>query len=603
MRLTLLHAPALQLDTGTPVRLDRKAAALLAYLALAGETPRGRLASLLWPETEESAARNNLAQKLSRLKAAVPLTPVDGKEVLRLRGEVGVDVLDIQQAWGRGELMAVADARGELLAGWEFDDCPDFGRWLENQRESLDRLRREALATLAHQAEASGQRRAALGFARRLVDSDPLSETAHRRLICLHALMGDQAAAMEAYERCRRLLWEELCIRPGAETRALIKEIETGAVATRPPTPVPRKKRPPFQLMHPPRFSGRRQHLERMEAAWAQGRAIFVAGEAGIGKTRLMQEFIADKGRCFLFEGFPEDAESPYATYSRTFREVMRAFPHLSYPEWVRREAARILPELGDAGGPPADDNDRLRFHLALAEANDLAVHAGMRRVVVDDLHLVDLPSLMAGHFVYARHWGRAEGMQTLMLLRPESFAAAGREAMAWVLDRGFGELILLDPLDVEEVAELLAGIHEAWRDWAPSLHEHSGGNPRFMLETLKVLHAEAGDDPWPADRLAHSLPVPEGARALILRRLEGLAPDALLLARLAALSRRDLDIATAARVLERPAAGLLEPWARLESQGVLRGGRPAHGILRAVLRQAIPAPLRQHLEAQLEQV
>ena len=603
MRLSLLLSPAMCVDDGADIKLDRKSAALLAYLALAGETPRGRLATLLWPDAEESVARNNLAQKLSRLKASTNHALVEGKETLRLAGAVGLDARDLQHAWNKGDFPLVADTRGVLLAELEFDDCPDFSRWLESQRESLDRLRLEALTMLADQAEASGQHRAALGFARRLVDRDLLRETAHRRLMSLHALMGDQAAATEAYERCRRLLWEELGIRPGAETRALLKEIEAGIETTRRPPARIREKRPPFSLIRPPRFAGRRDHLERMEAAWSQGRALFVVGEAGIGKTRLMQEFIADKGRCFLFEGFPEDAESSYATYSRTFREVMRAFPHLSYPEWVQREAARILPEQGGTVGFPVDDNDRLRFHLALAEANDLAVKAGMRRVVVDDLHLVDLPSLMAGHFVYARHWGRPDGMQTLMLLRPESFAPEGREAMAWVLDRGFGELILLDPLGVDEVAELLAGIHDAWRDWAPSLRDHCGGNPKFILETLKAVHARAGDGPWPADRLPDSLPVPEAARSLIRRRLDGLEPEAMLLARLAALSHHELDIATAADVLERPAAGLMAPWANLEALGVLRGGKPAHGILRAMLREAIPGPLRAHLEAQLNRV
>lgn len=600
MRLSLLLSPAMCVDGGADIKLDRKSAALLAYLALAGETPRGRLATLLWPDAEESVARNNLAQKLSRLKASTNHALVEGKETLRLAGAVGLDARDLQQAWNKGDFPLVADTRGVLLADLEFDDCPDFSRWLESQRESLNRLRLEALTMLADQAEASGQHRAALGFARRLVDRDPLRETAHRRLMSLHALMGDQAAATEAYERCRRLLWEELGIRPGAETRALLKEIEAGIETTRRPPAQIREKRPPFSLIRPPRFAGRRDHLERMEAAWSQGRALFVVGEAGIGKTRLMQEFIADKGRCYLFEGFPEDADAPYSTYSRTFREVMRAFPHLDYPEWIQREAARILPELGGTVGLPVDDNDRLRFHLALAEANDLAVQAGMRRVVVDDLHLVDLPSLMAGHFVYARHWGRPDGMQTLMLLRPESFAPEGQEALAWVLDRGFGELIQLGPLIVEEVAELLGGIHDDLSGWAASLHAHCGGNPKLLLDTLKTLHAGEEGDARRLDGPPESLPVPDSARNIFLRRLERLPPDALMLARLAALAEAGLDITRAAAVAERPAAGLLEPWARLEAEGIVRDGKPAHGILRAVLREAIPVSLREHLESQL---
>lgn len=602
IRLTLLGNPLQHRDGSPPTRLERKAAGLLAYLALEGETGRGRLAGLLWPDTPEASARNNLSQTLKRLRGAASGPPlVVGQDLLRLDDTLDCDARTLRVRHRDGKHAQVLDVQGGLLATLDYDDCPDFDRWLAAKRDELERWRREALAVLADQAEATGQARAALGYARRLVDMDPLSETAHRRLMSLHAQMGDQAAATEAYERCRRQLWEELGIRPGAETRALLKDIEAGGGTVRGPAPsVREKKRPPFNLIRPPRFAGRQLPLARMEAAWAQGKAIFVAGEAGMGKTRLMQEFIADKGRCYLFEGFPEDANAPYSTYSRTFREVMRAFPQLRYPEWIQREAARILPELGDSPRIPVDENDRLRFHMALAEANDMAVNAGMRRVMVDDLHLVDLPSLLAGHFVYARHWGRRDGMQTLMLLRPESFAPEGQEALAWVLDRGFGELIQLGPLTLEEVAELLTGIHDGLRGWAAALHAHCGGNPKLILDTLKALHAEGEGDAWRMDGLPESLPVPDSARNLFLRRLERLSPDALMLARLAALAKTGLDIARAAAVAERPAAGLLEPWARLEAEGIVRDGKPAHGILRAVLREAIPAPLREHLESQL---
>ena len=480
---------------------------------------------------------------------------------------------------------------GQLLAELDFDDCPDFARWLEDRRAEFERMRCAALAALADQAESAGQTRAALGLAHRLVASDPLSEEAHRRLMRLFALNGDQASAAAAFERCRKLLWNELSVAPGAETMALFKEIETSAGARR----VPGVQRKPMSpgLIRPPRFAGRREELERTESAWGEGKALFISGAAGVGKTRLMQEFIAGKERCHLFEGRPADVGTPYATYSRTLREVMQAYPNLQYPDWVVREAARILPEMGGVIGLSMDDASRLHFHQALAEANDIAVRAGMQRVLVDDMHLVDLHSLLAGHFVYARHWESPDyGMKTLMVLRPQELAREGHDAMNRVLDRDLGVEIRLGDLGVEELAELLAGIDPAWAGWAERLHRHCGGNPGFVLETFKALQkAEALDH-----HLPDALPLPDTVRALLARSIQNLGGDVIQLARLAALAGTGIDLEKAARVLNCAPVALMDTWLTLETKGVLRNGRPVHNLMQRVLAESVPDALRTSL-------
>ncbi|MGV2480653.1 UNVERIFIED_CONTAM: hypothetical protein IGO34_28090, partial [Salmonella enterica subsp. enterica serovar Weltevreden] len=92
----------------------------------------------------------------------------------------------------------------------------------------------------------------------------------------------------------------------------------------------------------------------------------------------------------------------------------------------------------------------KLRFFQAVAEMTRLAVDAGMHRVAVHDLQFMDQPSLELGHFVFAPHWGQHSGLHTVLTFRPDELAPEAAQAVNWVLDRGQGVLIELEPLSAE---------------------------------------------------------------------------------------------------------------------------------------------------------
>lgn len=115
---------------GTRTTLSRKAAALFAYLALEGNTHRARIASLLWPETTEAAAKANLRQLLLDLHGDLGVACVVGIDFLRIAPATSVDVRDEPDA---------GDAR-RLLARFSYDDCEAFAAWLASEREQLRRM-------------------------------------------------------------------------------------------------------------------------------------------------------------------------------------------------------------------------------------------------------------------------------------------------------------------------------------------------------------------------------------------------------------------------------------------------------------------------------
>jgi DNA-binding SARP family transcriptional activator len=594
-RIHLLGTPSIEVPRLGARRLERKLAGLLAFLALNGPCTRSRLAGLLWPSVPEATARNNLAQCLRRARglAAEDLFETAAGH-LALRAGLAVDVLDFLAAHRQGRHAQAAELGGELLTDLDYADCPAFAAWLEGERRRLEQLRTQAWDACLRTALEQGDLHAALHAALERVREDPLSEAAHRELMRLYWQAGDRAKALAAYEHCRQILWRELAVMPDAETLALMRSI-TRAAADDPAQGLA-VRNPPAGLLYPPVLAGRVAEIARMEAAWQRRRAIFLAGPPGVGKTRLMHEFLAGKGRFHTFEGHAEERAVPYANHIRTCRHILRAFPGLDLPEDVRRQLSRFLPELGPPPPEPLDEVGRARFFEAVARFTRLAVKAGMRHVAVDDVHCVDLPSLELGHYVFGEHWGGAGELRTVLALRLDELDPAARQAMDWVVERGEGVLLKLAPLDEDGVAQMLAGMAPAWSAWSARLHAHTGGNPLYVVETLKALWAAGAL----GEELPQTLPVPQRAAAHLAPVLAGLSAEALALARLAAVAGERFTAKVACRLLGRSEAHLAAPWAELEQAGLLKGERFASGIAEATVHAGIPAPLAAAIKERL---
>ncbi|GIW34847.1 BTAD domain-containing putative transcriptional regulator [Meiothermus sp.] len=596
-RLELLGVPVLQIQTRQLRPVERKTAGILAYLTLEGPTSRSKLAGLLWPESSEATARNNLAQALRRLKQATGFELVRGADVLELQGlEVDVAALEVAHFAGRhGE---VVQGQGRLLEGHDYDDCPDFDDWLLIRRERLDDLRRNSLTALTDELEQAGQYREALSYAERLLESDSISETAHRRVMRLWYLLGDRSAAIAAFERCRGMLLREMGVEPLPETRALLRLIELGEPIT-PHGPTPRLEIP-LSVLRPPRLLGREAEWIEMEQAWAQGQAIVLSGPPGAGKSRLVQDFLSSLGQAFVFEGRPGDVGIPYATHSRICRQILGYFPGLALPDWVRLELARLLPELGPAQPPLQTQAEKLRFFQAQAELVRLAVAEGMGLVCLDDLHFADMASLEVLHFVYSPYWGRPGPLRTALSFRTGELPAGIEELLSQAVQSGLAVRIELQPLDAAAVQSLLEslelpGLQEVASDWAQALCRHTGGNPFFLLETLRSLWESGGL----GQRKPGRLPVSSKITTLVQSRLQRLSLSAQRLVRTAAVAGPDFCPELAAAVLQSTPMELLEPWAELEAAQLLRGPTFVHDLLYEATLSSVPASIKTYLHQQ----
>ncbi len=203
---------------------------LIALLALK-DRPVGRLqvAGTLWPDysTERSLADLRTAlwrvnQSRERVIAATP-------SFLRLHESVEVDVRNLAELARRlnqaGTASETVDLDSVRLADMVDDLLPDwYDEWLLDEREGLRQIRLHALESLARRLSISGRHADAIQAALAAIRLEPLRETAHHTLIHVHLAEGNWSEACRQFQRCRRLLREELGVEPSNSIRLLLEK-------------------------------------------------------------------------------------------------------------------------------------------------------------------------------------------------------------------------------------------------------------------------------------------------------------------------------------------------------------------------------------------
>ncbi len=573
--LVLGDAVALRPPTGDVVYPRRKTAAVLAWLALSGATPRERLAELLWPTAKDP--RNSLRYEL---------------HVLRRQASVLTSGDPLALADG----LAIEHGEDELLASFDYSELPEFEEWLSFQRERRREDLLEALGERASALERDGRHTEALEAARQAASRDPLSEAACRRVMRLAYLTGDRAGALDTFRRFEERLARELGVRPLPETAALARDIARAAVERA--TEV--RRAIPVAVDRPPLLAGRDREWARMEEAWANGQVIYLSGPPGVGKTRLMHEFAASKvprPRWNEFTARPGDMTAPYASQARAFRAVLDGCPGIELTPVMRRELSRLLPDLADETPPPMTTlAEKNYFYATLAEVLILS-GAWLDCWVADDWQFIDPPSLEMANYMFANVTPVAtdrKGQRAICTFRTAEVGDEFRAFLADLVRGGIAIHIELPPLDAPAVERLLASTEVAGAPaLAEPMHRFTGGNPLFVVETLKsLLESEEG----PLDAASLRDLWPERVAQVFEERFRRLDARELLLLRLLAIAQTDATPRLAAAALEMDEARLAATQAALERARLLDGLAFSHDLVVEATSRATPPAVRTQL-------
>ena len=573
LRLNLLGSASWSRGMARAVSLERRDAGVLAYLALQGHAPRATLIQLLWPDATRDAGRNHFRQRLHRLRKSVGVELVEGSEMLSLAHAIAVDARDL----------APEAAAGELLPGFDYSDCPQFDAWLTQQRARLRRAHLDALAARTAQLETEGRYAEAIALAEQLAALSPFEEHAHRRLMHLHYLHGDRSGAIAAFERCERLIRDEFGTRPGADTLALLQTIESGAGAAAKMA----SRTVPSSIVRPPRMIGRDAEIAAVSAAWQAGRVALVLGAGGLGKSRLLAEAAAQLESHVAVRARAGDATAPYALLARWLRGVDERYSsalRAARPEVL----AAVLPERAMPAATTKVTTAAIRADCerVLGEA----LRLGLAACILDDLHCADAASLEL--FARLMLTDREPPCRWALARRPGEGDDAAQALVDALADVHRLAVVKLAPLDKARIAALVDSLtlpDVVGERVAASLARHTGGNPLFVLETLRQAVL---DDALDGSRL----PRPAGVIESIERRVAGLPAPAQSLVQLAAVAGPEFSVRLAEAVLGTHALALAEAWRELESAQLIDGEAFVHDLVHEAVLGWMPQPIRRHL-------
>jgi DNA-binding SARP family transcriptional activator len=577
IRLFLRGEAFALLADGRRVALERKEAGLLAYLALEGPCSRSRLAGLLWPDGREEGARANLRQRLARLRKSVGEAVVADGHALRLATGVALQT----------------QGTGELLSTLHYDDCAEFDEWLSRRRCAVQAQERERLLTEAQRLVDRDCFADAVQVAEQAIAADPVAEEGYRRLMRWYYLRGDRSAAIAVWDRCKEVLRREYGLSPSGQTTQLgraILEAQRPTTVNWPPRAIP------ITVLRPPRMIGRGPAMRRLRTAWSSGQMFVLCGEGGIGKSRLLAEFAGNDASVLISAARPGDAAVPLSTLARLLGAARERFKPL-LEEDVAADLGRLVPQLAAPGRPGralSTDVDDLRLAGAVESFATACRAAGAYGVLIDDLQFADNASAAWFRSLFDPSRAPQAPWRAGFATRGEAINSGARELLEGLKASWQVVQVELAPLDLAAIKRLLESLQIGelrTESWTRALAQHAGGNPAFLLESIKTILAEG-----PVTYVPARLPVPVTVEAAVQRRLQQLDPDARTLAQLAAVAATAFSVSLASAVLCKPPLMLTSAFAELERLQILKGSAFVHDIVQEATLRSVPEAIRQVL-------
>jgi DNA-binding SARP family transcriptional activator/predicted ATPase len=514
----------------------RKSLQVLTYLLLHRDAPVSReyLAFLLYPDDAEGAARTKLRATLSELPKILPApagryVSVDTEKVAwNSDADVWLDVAAFDAAAGdRTRLAEAVDLyRGDLL--------PEiYDEWLDAIRERYRNIYLRCLTDLVSEARRNANLPLALETARKVLAVDPWREDIVRRLIAMRYASGDRAGALREYADFSKRLRAEMGADPMPETVAVAERISRDSAPEDGETAEEPRWVGNGSALLP--FVGRRSEMERLLETWSRvargrGACVFIGGEAGIGKSRLVAEFaqaVEERGGRVLIGVTSSPETVPYESVVDALRSALPLVAALK-PGMALACVAALLPELHGRlklQDVPALDADRERVRLYESLFRCIADLAAPRPLllILEDLHWAEAASLDLVQFLLRRIAGlpvmvvgsyrdeESPRLAAFHRLRREARASAGAQT------------IWLDRLSSADVAELGAMVSEAQDNTAEVLVAASHGNPLFLTQLVVEV------------REGRPAAVPVSLEAALARRVDRLSERARTAAEIAA--------------------------------------------------------------------
>lgn len=444
---------------------------------------KDRLADLLWGENLPRNVCASLETYVSVLRRSIGALPGGAGLVVTQSGAYRLDTsrycLDLDRFDALAAEIttapphlvrrllqrAIALVEGEVLADEPYAD------WAAESRNVYDARHTDLIIRAAHEALIERELHAALAQARRAVELAPLSEQAWRVAMTALYALARRTSALKAFQRCRAILSQELGVDPSAETLALRAAIER---EEDPERLLPAERRiiaggsRPRETPPARPFFGRREVLAQVaglvdEALAGAFTTVLIEGEAGMGKTRLLEEVVRGleasgrPARLGTARGRPFERRRPGGLLGEALRGPLADLEgrdDLLAAVFARRGGAWLALE---------------RLAITVAEAAPIVL-------VFDDIHFADPASLSGLAFLSRRC--RTAPVAVLASARPETLSCDHH---------------LLRQLELEARLRLEVIPQGQVPGLCPRLWAKTGGHPQLLFECVAAGVTEDG--------------------------------------------------------------------------------------------------------------
>ena len=575
LNIRLLGPPLVYLN-GELITIDRRMTrALLYYLAAFGK-PVGRtqLAELFWPEESDEKQRRQLRGTLNKLRNALP----NSEYIQTYQDTIALDFerisVDVQ------EFRELITGAGNFLITWHQDQSlpvhiyqqlvkgaklwhgsvfihsevmsvsQALEQWWMQTAQSLEHQYMSVLKSLIRHENIIGANEKALPWLETALEIDDLDEELHYSLLICLLKISPSEKVRQHYAGIRTLFKEKLDAPLPERIRSLEPLIFSNREAS---SSRARAEWPIRSSIHVP-FVGQQDAVQTLKKNYLNGVATLILGEAGAGKTRLVQEVYQSlevTPRLLLLPCHLTDENLPYQPWVDMLRNSIDEHIWQELSALWAEPLTMLLPELregrSDLGGRLGDSYARSIIFEATKNLLALVSKEETCLLFVDDAQWADDATL--GLLMYLVKLSCFEqGNLRLVITSLIEGKTPSRDQLLIGALKDQIEVIEMHRLTEKDISDLAFHILDENLSSAVSgrlLHE-TGGNPFFLLEILSAIWAlpDRGN-------LETSLPVPASVNRLILQRLEPLSKDAKDILILAAIQGNSFELA----LLEKSAA------------------------------------------------
>ncbi|HSF79780.1 MAG TPA: AAA family ATPase [Anaerolineales bacterium] len=571
LRVSLFQSLRLDSPEGRPLDLGSPTTrSLLAYLILNRARPvdRRRLAFIFWPRGAESAARRNLRQYLHRIRRALePVDPegqwvqADGNHVqFEPPADLWLDVESFRHGTHPEASLIELQSAVSLYTGDLLEDI--YEDWCVEERNTLRQIYLSSLERLCLGLQHTSQLEAAIQYAQKWTAAEPLDEAAHRLLMKLYTLNGERNRALQHYQVLTETLARELDTAPMPETRLLLDEIQSNQLITESghgPSP---RVAPPLIAARPAEAGaspaliqaadtlkaipiiGRHAELTRLHAAlqttWDdRGCFLLITGESGIGKTRLVQEYLTQHKDLPILHYACHELESmlPYAPLRHLLQQALDRFLAVDNETEGANPATfqQLLPALRDylhqlrpENLGPEQTGQVSEGLLNMVTNIVAACDPQPLQIILDDLHWADTPTW--NFLAQLTRYASGSRLLVIAMCRLEDLPY-DRTRLIRSLERyNLVEIIPLRRLTPSETAALAAHLlpqAEVDAIFLHRLYQETEGNPFFIIEIVLALRESGRVTSLPLDSASQAAApgLPLSIQRVIEARLDRLSP------------------------------------------------------------------------------